>query len=121
MTKILIIDDDDFLLDMYITKFTQIGFKIDSAKDGKEALDKIKNFDPDIVLLDMVMPGVDGFEVLKSINEIGLKKKPKIIVLSNLDQRENIDKALKLGAHDYMIKSDFTPSEIAEKVKKLLE
>lgn len=117
MTKILIIDDDEFLLDMYSTKFKEGGFLVEGAKSGVEAQQKASEFEPEIVLVDIVMPNTDGFEIIKSLKE-KFGDKVKIIALSNLDQRDNIDKAFSLGANDYIIKADFTPSQVLEQVKK---
>ena len=119
MIKILIIDDDQFLLDMYSVKFKESGFLVESAKNGSEATEKSQLFSPDIVLVDIVMPNMDGFETIRSLRE-KTGASVKIIALSNLDQRDNIDKALSSGADDYIIKADFTPSQVLEKVKQIL-
>ncbi|HEY4521988.1 MAG TPA: response regulator [Candidatus Paceibacterota bacterium] len=119
MIKILIIDDDEFLLDMYSVKFKEGGFLVEGAKGGSEALEKIQSFVPDFILVDMVMPNMDGFETIKALREKA-GTNVKIIALSNLDQRENIDKAFSSGADDYIIKADFTPSQVLEKVKQIL-
>lgn len=119
--KILIIDDDEFLLDMYATKFREEGFEVDIAPEGKEALEKIRNgLSPEIVLLDIVMPGMDGFEVLETIKKEGLIPVGKIVILSNLGQKDHIDKGLKLGAIDYIVKAYFTPSEVVKKINAIL-
>lgn len=118
--KAFIIDDDDFLLDIYSTKFRESGFEVEISKEGKEVEEKARNFKPDLVLLDLVMPNIDGFEILKNLKKDGVAPNAKIAILSNLDQKEDIDKALNLGADDYIIKADFTPSEVVERVKKLL-
>lgn len=119
--KILIIDDDEFLLDMYATKFKEEGFEVEIAHEGKEALRKIKEgISPEVVLLDIAMPGMDGFELL----EIRIKEKlipnSKIIVLSNLGQKEDIEKGISLGAIDYIVKAYFTPSEVVKKTNEVL-
>lgn len=119
--KILIIDDDEFLLDMYATKFKKEGFEVEVAPGGKEALDKIKEgISPEVVLLDVVMPKMDGFELLEIIRKENLIPVSKIIILSNLGQKEHIDKGMSLGAADYIVKAYFTPSEVVEKVNKVL-
>lgn len=120
--KILIIDDDEFLLEMYATKFKEEGFEVDIAPGGKEALEKIKNGPPsEIVLLDIVMPGMDGFELLEIIKKEGLIPTSKIIILSNLGQKDQIDRGLNLGAVDYIVKAYFTPSEVVKKVNAILK
>ncbi|MEK7649918.1 MAG: response regulator [Patescibacteria group bacterium] len=118
--KILLVDDDDFLLDMYSVKFKEEGFLIDVASSGADALDKLKKGAYDVVLLDIVMPALDGFEVLTRIKKERLAEKAIIIILSNLGQKEDIERGLSLGAHDYVIKAHFTPREVVEKVKQHL-
>ena len=119
--KILIIDDDEFLLDMYAVKFNEEGFEVDVARGGKEALDKIKEgVYPEVVLLDVVMPGMDGFELLGAIRKESLIPASKIIILSNLGQKEHLDKGKSLGVADYIVKAYFTPSEVVKKVNEVL-
>jgi len=120
--KILIIDDDFFLLDMYILKFQEAGFDIETAKNGAEALEKLKskNLNPDVILLDILMPSMDGFEFLKIVKDKNIAPNSKIIVLSNVGQKEEIDKSLNLGAKDYIIKAHHTPSEVMEKIRKIM-
>src|SRR3989338_3402463 len=119
--KILIIDDDEFLLDMYAVKFKEEGFEVETARGGKEALDKIKGgASPEVVLLDVVMPGMDGFELLGTIRKENLIPASKIIILSNLGQKEHLDKGMSLGAADYIVKAYFTPSEVVKKVNELI-
>jgi len=119
-TKILIVDDDPFILDMYILKFKEKGFEVDTARDGKTALEKINSFNPDVLLLDLVLPMLDGFEVLEELKKRGSAPRAKIIILTNLGQKEDIERGINLGAHDYIIKAHFTPSEVVEKVKSVL-
>ena len=120
--KILIIDDDEFLLDMYAVKFKEEGFEVDIAREGKEALNKIKEgASPEVVLLDIVMPGMDGFELLETIRKEKLIPTSKIIMLSNLGQKEHLDKGMSLGAADYIVKAYFTPSEVVKKVNEVLK
>jgi DNA-binding response OmpR family regulator len=116
-TKVLLVDDDDFLLDMYSVKFREAGFDIDIASSGQAALDKIKKHTYAVVLLDIVMPAMDGFEVLTQIRKENLLPDTIIIVLSNLGQKEDIERGMQLGAHDYVIKAHFTPREVVEKVE----
>ncbi|MEW5908147.1 MAG: response regulator [Patescibacteria group bacterium] len=120
--KILIIDDDEFLLDMYSIKFRELGFDVEVAFGGQEALDKIKNgFTPDVVLVDLVMPNMDGFEFIKQGKEQKLITNSKIIILTNLGQKEDIEKGIQLGADDYIVKAYFTPSDVIKKVKSILK
>lgn len=118
--KILIIDDDPFILDMYVLKFKETGFQVEIARDGKDGLQKIKTLKPDLVLLDIVMPQADGFEVLQSLNKEKLLGQVQVILLTNLGQKDDVERGLNLGAKDYIIKAHFTPSEVVEKVKNIL-
>jgi CheY-like chemotaxis protein len=119
--KVFIIDDDAFLLEMYALKFTQKGYDVESVPGTMEALEKLRNgLDPDIMLVDIVMPTMDGFEFLAKVKEEGLASKATIIVLSNLGQPEDIEKGISLGASGYIIKASATPSEVVEKVEQAL-
>jgi len=119
-TKILIIEDNPELVDMYKLKFSHEGFNVITASDGEEGILKAVEEKPDLILLDILMPHMDGWEVLKAIkNNTSLDS--KIILLSNLGQQEQIDKAYKMGATAYFIKANHTPSEVVEKVKEHLE
>lgn len=120
-SKILIIDDDPFILDMYVLKFKERGFDIAIAHDGKEGLKKAREFRPDAILLDVVMPAPDGFDVLQELKQSPETKDAKIVLLTNLGQKEEVERGTRLGADDYIIKAHFTPSEVVEKVKNLLE
>ena len=120
--KILIIDDDEFLVDMYSIKFREQGFEVEIAFSGNEAIEKIKNgLNPDMILVDLVMPNMDGFEFLREIKNKGIAKNSKLIILTNLGQEDDIKKGLALGADDYVIKAHFTPSEVIKKVTAVLE
>jgi DNA-binding response OmpR family regulator len=118
--KILIIDDDPFIADMYVIKFRGEGFEVESARDGKTGVELAGKFKPDIILLDVIMPGGDGFDTLQRLRKDTSLGRPKILFLTNFGQREDINRAIKLGADDYMIKAHFTPSEVSKKVKTLL-
>lgn len=118
--KILIVDDDSMISDMYLMKFVEDGFDATTASDGKTALEKIESEKPDAVLLDIVMPQMDGFDVLKELGKKGLLQNTKVILLSNVGQKEDVEKGLSFGASDYIIKANFTPSEVLEKVKKII-
>ena len=119
-TKVLIVDDDAFLLDMYSIKFKESGFSVEIAQNGEEAVEKVKELNPDVILLDIVMPKLDGFEVLRAFKKDKIAENALIIILTNLGQKEDIEKGLALGAADYIIKAHFTPSEVVAKVKSLL-
>jgi DNA-binding response OmpR family regulator len=120
--KILIVDDDVFLLDMYTIKFREAGFEIDYATEGQSAKEKMIKNHYDVILLDIVMPNLDGFSLLKDLQqEEDEMKKTVIIYLTNLGQKEDIEKGLSFGVDDYIIKAHFTPSEVVAKVEELLK
>ena len=119
-TKVLIVDDDAFLLDMYSIKFKESGFLVEIAKNGEEAIAKAKSLNPDVILLDIVMPKMDGFDVLREIKKNNIAPGAKIFILTNLGQKEDVDRGLKLGASDYIVKAHFTPSEVVAKVRNSL-
>lgn len=120
--KIFIVDDDKFLLDMYTFKFKEKGFEVIQAFGSVDALDKLKGgIVPDIILLDVVMPAMDGFELLGLIKERGLAPNAKVIILSNLGQPADVEKGRALGASGYVVKASATPSEVVEKVIKVLD
>ena len=118
--KILLVDDDEFLLDMYSTKFREAGFDIDIASSGEAALEKIRKNQYHVILLDIIMPVLDGFEVLQQMKKENLISKSVVVILSNLGQKEDIERGMFLGATDYVIKAHFTPREVVEKVKSHL-
>ena len=118
--KVLIVDDDKFLLNMYSLKFSKNNFEVDSASSGEEALAKIKEgFVPDIILLDIIMPGMDGFEVLTSMKKDNIAPEAMIIMLTNQGQLSDIEKAKSFGINGYIIKATTIPSEVVEEVTKI--
>lgn len=120
--KILITDDDEFLLDMYSLKFRTAGYQVEVAKSGEAALEKIRaGLEVDAVLLDVVMPGADGFETMKIIKKEKLLPKAVFVFLTNLGQKEEVEKGMRLGADDYIIKAYFTPTEAMKKVEEALK
>jgi DNA-binding response OmpR family regulator len=119
--KILIIEDDKFLRELISMKLRKEGYTIVEAVDGEEGEKKIKEEKPDLVLLDLILPGIDGFEVLSRIKEDPTVSSIPVIILSNLGQKEEIEKGLKLGAIDFLVKAHFTPGEIIEKIKNILK
>lgn len=118
---ILIVEDDSFVMDIYQTKLVQEGFGITTAANGMEALKILEKEKPNLILLDIIMPYVDGLEVLKKVRSMDQMKDVPIILLTNLSQKEEVDQGMALGANDYLIKSHFTPSEVLEKVNKYLK
>ena len=123
MKSILLVEDDPFLIDIYTTKLKEEGFSVEVAAGGEEGLKKLKEKSFDLLVLDIVLPRIDGWKILEEIKNPlqryggGLK----IIVLSNLGQKEEVEKGLKLGATKYLIKAHYTPSEIVAEIKQLLE
>ena len=120
-TRIILAEDDDFLREICETKLKKEGFVVSAACDGAEALALIEKENPEIILLDVIMPKMDGFEVLKSIKKIPEKASIPVIMLTNLGQTSEIEKGFALGAEDYIIKAHFTVGEIIEKVREILE
>jgi len=121
--KILIVDDDSFILDMYALKFNQNNFEVFTAVNGVHALEKIKGgLSPDVLLTDIIMPEMDGLEVLKQINTQKLCTDCIKIILSNKEnEQSDVDKENRLGVAGYIVKSNFTPTEVIEQVLKILE
>ena len=118
---ILIIEDDKFLRELIVRKLIKEGYDISQAIDGEEGIKKVKEEKPDLVLLDLILPGIDGFEVLSRVKEDPTLALTPVIILSNLGQKEDVERGLKLGAVDYLIKAHFTPGEIIDKVKAALK
>jgi len=120
--KVLIADDDKFLLDMYAMKFCEKGFQVVPASGGEEALEALRVGGDTFraLLLDLVMPGMDGFTLLKTLREEKLSPSCKVIVLSNLGEPTDVEKAKKYAIDGYIIKASATPSEVVEKVQKII-
>ena len=116
--KILIIEDEELLYNLLERKLNEKGYQASIAKDGAEGMKMIKEIKPDLVLLDIVMPNKNGFEVMDEIQTDEKLKHIPIIVISNSGQPVEIDKAKELGAKDWLIKTEFDPQEVIEKVKK---
>jgi len=115
--KILLIDDDRFLIDMYSLKFREGGLSVETVFSGQEALERIENkSDFDVILMDLIMPVMDGFELLKEIREKKLAKDSAIIILSNQGQQSDIDRVKKYEIDGYIIKASTIPSEVLSTV-----
>ncbi len=119
--NILIVEDDKILRELISQKLEKENYKISAAVDGEEGLKKTKEEKPDIVLLDLILPGIDGFGVLEEIKKDPEINKIPVVILSNLGQKEEIERGMNLGATDYLIKAHFTLSEIVVKVKNILK
>lgn len=124
MAKILLVEDDAILVEMYEAKFTLEGHDVSIATNGEECLKLLKEFQPELILLDILMPKLNGFHVLKEIKkQPGLRQIP-VILLTNLGQAEvdmNQELAKALGVSDYLIKSHHTPDEVVAKAVKVLK
>ncbi len=118
--KILLIEDEEMLANMYEVKFSNEGFDIEKALDGESGLEKAKNILPDFILLDIIMPKMDGFAVLKALKEDVKTKNIPVMLLTNLGQEEDIERGNELGIVGYLVKANTTPSEVVEAVKNKL-
>ncbi len=117
---ILLVEDDSFLANIYKTKFEMEGFTVNVAENGELGLKEAKKKKPDLILLDILLPKMDGFTVLQHLKADSALKDVPVILLTNLGQKDDVEKGLKLGAADYLIKAHFKPSETVDKVKKVL-
>jgi len=119
--KILLIEDDPFMIDIYTTKLKEAGFLVCSSADGEDALQQAKNEKPDLILLDIVLPKLTGLEFLKEIKELSQFQETPVIILSNLGQKAEVEKGLKMGARKYFIKAHYTPSEVIEQIRQIFQ
>lgn len=120
MTKIAIIEDDQVINQMYRMKFEAAGFDVTTASDGEAGVAIVKKFHPDLILLDLQMPNMNGVEALSLIRTLPSHKQTPVIVLTNLGEEEAPDGLRKLGVHSYIVKADFTPRQVVERVKHAL-
>lgn len=119
--KVLIVEDEKMLAEMYATKFSMEGFDAFKAFDGEAGLTMAKEVKPDIILLDIIMPKLDGFAVLKQLRDEADTKTTPVILLTNLGQDEDMKKGKELGATDYFVKANHTPAEVVNKVRAVLK
>lgn len=119
--KILIIEDDSFLQGLASTKLEKEGFAVMGASNADEAMKILAAGAPDLILSDLVMPGTDGFGILENVRKNPATAQIPVIVFSNLSEDKDIKRAKELGATDYMVKSNFTLDELADKIKELLK
>lgn len=117
---VLIVEDDIFLSGIYQKKFEMEGYKVSTADNGEKGLTDAKKKKPAVILLDILLPKLDGFAVLEKLKSDPATKDIPVILLTNLGQKDDVEKGLEAGAVDYLIKAHFKPSEIVEKVKKVL-
>ena len=119
--KILIIEDDRFLIKIYQTKLKKAGFEIELALNGEEGLEKVKTFKPNLILLDLILPKMNGFEVLEKIKTDEAIKNIPVIILSNLGQKSDVKQGMELGAVDHLVKSDHSIDEVVKKVRMKIQ
>lgn len=120
MSKVLIVEDDQFLSKMYAKKFQIAGYEVALAGDGVEGLSKMRMFKPDLVLMDIMMPKLNGLDAISQAKADQMIKAIPIIVLTNLSNTDDATEAVKRGAIGYLVKSDYTPSQVVDKVKEQL-
>lgn len=119
---ILLVEDDSFISGMYQTKLKNMGYAVEIATDGEATSSRLaKDPLPDLVLLDIVLPKKDGFEILEEVRANDRTKNLAVILLTNLGQKPDVERGVKLGADDYIIKAHYTPSEVMEKVEHTLQ
>jgi len=116
--KVLIIEDEEIMIDLLQRKLTQEGYEVSVARDGKEGLEVMREVKPDLILLDIIMPRMGGFGVMEEMAKDKELKKIPVIVISNSGQPVELDRAQKLGAKDWLIKTEFDPQEVLGKVVK---
>jgi DNA-binding response OmpR family regulator len=117
---ILIVEDDVFLSGIYQKKFEVEGFKVTMADNGEKGFNEAKKKKPNLILLDILLPKLDGFAVLKKLKADNDTKDIPVILLTNLGQKDDVEKGVEMGAEDYLIKVHFKPSEVVDKVRKVL-
>jgi DNA-binding response OmpR family regulator len=119
--KVLLAEDDKFISRAYFDGLSRAGYEVTLASDGNQALEKINSFKPDIVLLDVIMPDKNGFEVLEEIKKNPELKNLPVIILSNLGQDTDIQKGRELGASDYLIKSNSSLDQVSAKINQYVK
>ena len=118
--KILVVEDEEILLTALKEELTQGGYEVEGAVDGVEGLEKVKSFLPDLVLLDLLMPKMDGMEVLQKLKGDNKTKDVPVVILTNLSDYEKISEALSLGAMDYLVKANYRLEDLLDKVRTVL-
>ena len=118
--KILIIEDDEFFRELVAKKLSVSGFAVSESVDGKKGLERARDLKPDLILLDLLLPKMDGYEVLSLLKGDPKTAQIPVVILSNLSSTSDIEKGLKLGASDFLIKSQFASEEIIEKINTFL-
>lgn len=119
--KILIVEDDVFLAGLLSEHFKKAGLDFDLAVDGEGALSKARAEQFDLILLDLILPGIDGYEVLEQMKKDTALAQIPVLIFSNLGQKEEIERGLRLGAIDFLVKAKFDLNEIVAKIKQILQ
>jgi len=119
--KVLIVEDDQALLNLYDKKFSNSGYNVIRAEDGQEGLDKAESESPDVILLDIMLPVMNGFEVLKNLKKKKLLDRVPVVILSNYGETKNVTEGLVEGAVEYLIKVEHTPEEVVNIVEDALK
>lgn len=119
--KILIADDDEALLDIYYTLFTEKGFEVRSAINGEDVLRRVKEFVPDVILLDIIMPLLDGVNTLRKLKADPSTKHIPVIIFTNLDTEKDIAESKAAGCALYLVKSQYSPSQLVVKIQEVLD
>ena len=120
--SVLLIEDDSFISSMYETKLKKLGFQVELIEDGQAAVDRLAQDPlPDLILLDIVLPKKDGFEILEGVRKDERTAELPVILLTNLGQKPDVERGIKLGADDYIIKAHYTPTEVVNKITQVLD
>jgi len=117
--KILIVEDDNFVAEVYSTKLVEMGYDVTIAQNGEEGLTELKSKKADLILLDIIMPVMGGIGMLEEMKKNGEWRKIPVILLTNVGEKESIQKVRDLGVKNYLIKSHFTPAEVIEKIEEV--
>ena len=117
---VVLVEDDPLLVDIYTTKFKESGFDVVVVQEGDKVLAVVEKKKPDVIVLDIVLPHADGWQVLSEIKSNAQLKNTKVVILSNLGQKNEVEKGLQLGAAKYLIKAHYTPTEVAKEIETLL-
>lgn len=120
MAKVLIVEDDESIRNLYKTKLQNSGFDVEAAENGQKGLEVAKKFNPELILLDVMMPVMDGFEMLKQLRKIKDFEETPVIILSNYGEVDQMTEGFTTGATDYLVKAEHTPSDVVDIVNDTL-